>query len=145
MLDQTSFDRAVAGNTLTLTCKDADAFKNGTDIDIKTIKKVEAYRNEYIEKATNIAQEKATEELKKNKNIERVVVEFPFTTNARGHCNVVVDREKTFHVPGEKDENKTITRPNITVSVKDPSSKMSKTKIKELQAKTQAALANLKI
>lgn len=145
MLDQTSFDRAVAGNTLTLTCKDADSFKNGTDIDIKTIKKVEAYRNEYIEKATNIAQEKATEELKKNKNIERVVVEFPFTTNARGHCNVVVDREKTFHVPGEKDENKTITRPNITVSVKDPSSKMSKTKIKELQAKTQAALANLKI
>lgn len=145
MLDQTSFDRAVAGNTLTLTCKDADAFKNGTDIDIKTIKKVEAYRNEYIEKATNIAQEKATEELKKNNNIERVVVEFPFTTNARGHCNVVVDREKTFHVPGEKDENKTITRPNITVSVKDPSSKMSKTKIKELQAKTQAALANLKI
>lgn len=130
MFDKSKLKKEVLDKQVVYTYEDKDVYKNSTEITAKTLKAVEDYRNEYLEKATDFAKEEAESEMKKNKKIEKAVFNFPFSTSARGELTVNVDRSKTY--PGMNGSEPT-TKSKITVVVKDPYNKVSKKHIKSLE------------
>jgi hypothetical protein len=130
MFDKSKLTKEVLDKQIVYTYEDKDVFKNGTDISAKTLKAVEDYRNEYLEKATDFAKVEAEAEMKKNKKIEKAVFNFPFSTSARGELNINIDRSKTY--PGMNGGDP-VTKSKITVVVKDPYNKVSKKYIKDLE------------
>lgn len=130
MFDKSKLTKEVLDKQVVYTYEDKDVFKNGTEITAKTLKAVEDYRNEYLEKATDFAKAEAESEMKKNKKIEKAVFNFPFSTSARGELNINVDRSKTY--PGMNGSDP-VTKSKITVVVKDPYNKVSKKHIRELE------------
>lgn len=136
MFDKSKFKREKTGNQVVFTYEESDAFTKGGDIDVKTLKAVEDYRSKYLKHATEIASELAKETMQKDKKIENVIVEVPFSTNERGGATIKVDRSKTFAVRDYTDGKKTgeVTKSVISVAVKDPYAKVSKKYIKTLAA-----------
>lgn len=130
MFDKSKLQKEVLDKQVVYTYEDKDVFKNGTDITAKTLKAVEDYRNEYLEKATDFAKAEAESEMKKNKKIEKAVFNFPFSTSARGELNINIDRSKTY--PG-MNGSEPVTKSKITVVVKDPYNKVSKKHVKDLE------------
>ena len=130
MFDKSKLTKEVLDKQIVYTYEDKDVFKNGTDISAKTLKAVEDYRNEYLEKATDFAKVEAEAEMQKNKKIEKAVFNFPFSTSARGELNINIDRSKTY--PGMNGGDP-VTKSKITVVVKDPYNKVSKKYIKDLE------------
>lgn len=135
------FETQVAGKTATMVYKDEDAYKHNTDIPFTQLKASDSYRNEYIEKATEEATKVAKKELEKNKSLDNVTVEFPFSTSKRGNVTVNVERSHTYHIPNpEPGKPDSVTKSVVKVAVKDPANKMSKSKVKELEEDLTKAL-----
>lgn len=137
MFDKSKLTKEVLDKQVVYTYEDKDAFKNGTDITAKTLKAVEDYRNEYLEKATDFAKAEAESEMKKNKKIEKAVFNFPFTTSAHGKLNINIDRSKTY--PGMNGSDP-VTKSKITVVVKDPYNKISKKHVRDLEGELTKTL-----
>lgn len=130
MFEKSKFQEEQLNNELVLTYEDKNAFTAGTDIPTKTLKAVEDYRNDYIEKAIETAAQIGKEKLKKNNKIERVLFKLPYTTSARGFIDIGVDRSKTFHGVNGKPS---VTKSKLTVVVKDPVNKASKKRIRDFE------------
>lgn len=130
MFDKSKLKKEILDKQLVYTYEDDDAYKKGSEISAKTLKAVEDYRNEYLEKAVDLVAAEAEKEMKKNSSIEKVVAQFPFTTSQRGVLNINVDRSKTFQGVGDAEP---VTKSKISVFVKDPFNKVSKKHIRELE------------
>ena len=71
-----------------------------------------------------------------NKNVNKVIVEFPYTTSARGGVDVTVHRSKTY--PG-MNGGPEVTKSAISVAVTDPYTKIKAT-VKSLEQDLTKAL-----
>lgn len=135
MFDKSKFKSTKVDGVVTLTYEDKDAFKAGTEISADTLKEVHNYHKTYTAEAASMATELGKETMKKDKTINKVVVEFPYTVASNGKLTVGVHREKeyvnAFTKTGEKE---IIKRPAVTVVAKDPSSKLTNSLVKKLVA-----------
>lgn len=102
---------------------DTTAFTKGTDIPLKTLQEVEKYRGGYTEDATTCATELAEKVFSKEKDLEKITVQFPYSTYQRGHVDVATDRTTKSTVPGKPDK---IAKVGVKVKVVDPFAKVSK-------------------
>ena len=135
------FESSTVQGSATLIYKDEDAYKKGTEIPFTQLKAVDGYRADFIEAATEEATKVAEKELKNDKSLNDVTVEFPFSTSKRGKVAVKVERSHTFKIPNaEPGKPDSVTKSTVTVAVKDPANKMSKTRIKELEEGLTSAL-----
>lgn len=133
MFDKTKFKSTKVDGVVTLTYEDKDAFKSGTEIPVDTLKEVHAYHKSYTAEAATMAAELGKDTMKKDKSIDKVVVEFPYTIAHNGELTVSVHREKEYKNRFTKDgEVEIIKQPAITVVAKDPAGKLSKPLVKKL-------------
>lgn len=131
MFDKKLFKAEKVDNTLSLSYEDENAFKKGTDIPTKTLEDVYKYTNKYIEEATSLAAEVAKDNMKKDKDVDKVIVKFPYSVSKRGFVDVVVHKEREYRntITGN---GEIIRKPSISVNVKDPATKVTKPKITAL-------------
>lgn len=115
----------------TVTYSDDKAFMDGTEIANKDVKAVFDYANDYIEAGTNAAATKAETIMTEDTDINSVNVMLPYGVSKRGEIAVKAKREHTY--PG-MNGRPDVTKSTLTVAVKDPLTKMSKTKLKALEA-----------
>lgn len=119
---------------------DAKAYTEGTDISLKTLQEVEKYRGQYTEDAVTCSAELADKIFSKEKDLEKITVQFPFSTYQRGHIDVEIDRTTKATVPG-KDEK--IPKVGIRTKVVDPFAKPSKDNVvKVCEAKLNKYILN---
>lgn len=130
--DKSKFDKTEVNGIMTYTYKDENAYTSSGDITLKTLKQVDDHRSAYLEDATKIASEIAEHDMDKNKKINKVIFEFPFSTSKRGNVNITVDRSKTFASVNGGDP---VTKSKITVAVTDPYNKVSKSRLKDIEAR----------
>ena len=134
MFDKSNFKSTKVDGVLSVVYDDKDAYKNGTDIPLKTLKEVAEYNSKYTYEATSAAVDYAKDQMKKDKDITKVNVQYPFATHAKSGVTVVIDREKTFHNPQNGED---IT----SVKVKDVSVNISKPKISGMVTELAKALS----
>lgn len=137
MFDKTQFEKTVENNVAMLKYTDKDAFLKNTDIPEKTFKDVHDYKQEYLTEATKTIAQEAEDIMKKDKNITKVIGEVPFSHLERGNATITVDREKTFtdRFSNEGGEPTEIKKSTVSLLVKDPAHKVTKSVISELQNK----------
>lgn len=137
LFEKSKFESTEVNDIVNLTYSDEDAFKNGTDIPMKVMKEVDAYRAKYLEEATELASAEAKAIMQKNSKINKVVVSFPYTTSKRGKYDITVDRSKTY--PGVNGSDP-VTKSKITGVVTDPINKISKPFVRGLEAELTKVL-----
>lgn len=140
MFDKSKFESTKVDKVLNLTYEDRDAFTKGSGIPAKTMKEVYDYQHKYIEEATAMAAEVAKANLKKDKSIEKVVVNYPYSTKKDGKVDVTVFREREFRNNFGDKKGEIIRKPSISVAVDDPLTNVSKKKIHDLVDDLIAAL-----
>jgi len=129
-LDKKDFKVEKSGNVATVTCTNEDAFYEGTDISKKDIKAVFDHSHQYIEECANAAAEQATAIMAKDKKVNEVTFSMPYGVSKRGEVSIKTRRSVTYPgINGSAD----VTRSDLRVVVKDPLTKMSKTKLRTLQ------------
>lgn len=137
IFDEGKFKTTINNGVATIAYDDADAFKNGTDISFAEMKRTFNYAGEYIAEATTTSAAQAEKVMKKDKSVDKVVIELPYGVSKRGSLAVTANREKTFKgMNGGAD----VTKSTIAVVVKDAATKMSRTKIKDLEKTMTATL-----
>ena len=123
----------------TVTYNDENAFYEdyvGTKAEVK---KVFSHAHRYIEDATSAAAEQATKIMKSDKDIDKVLVEYPYGVSKRGGITVTAKRSQTFRSPADGSE---IVKSTIAVAVKDPLTKAAKSKVSALsKAMTESLLS----
>jgi len=130
-LSKDNFKVEKSGSVATVTCEDDNAFFD-TDLTKKQIKDVFDHAHGYIEKAANVAADMATDIMKKDKKVNEVSFALPYGVSKRGGLNIQARRSTTFRGVGDRPD---VTRSDLRVAVKDPMSKVSKTKLKAMQAR----------
>ena len=132
------FDRSEVNGVVTLTYTDREVYGAGCELDKDVIKKLQDYDASYLSTATELAATKAEELMKKEKGVNKVIVDFPFTTNKKsGQAVVTSTRSKDVRVPAS---DRVITRSDVSLSVKDPYNKVTSSLIDTLQDKMTATL-----
>lgn len=141
IFDKSKFEQTEVDGVVNLSYTDEDAYKHGskefTTLSFTDLKNADNYRNKYIEEATELAAQEGKRIMEKNKKVDKVIVTVPFSTSKRGSIDISVDRSKTFQ--GMKGGDP-VTKSKITTVVHDPISKVSKSKIKELESELTAVL-----
>lgn len=130
------FTQTEVDGVVTLKYDDAAAFKNGTDIDAATLKAVATYGQQYVKATTTLAANEAQKLMEGNKDVSKVIVQFPYTVSSNGNLDVTVNRSKTY--PGMNGAPD-VTKSTINVAVKDPYAKIKST-VKDLEKELTAAL-----
>lgn len=128
--DKDKLEESRQGNITTVSYNDKGAFMEGCEVSKKDVIEVFKHSNNYIVDATDFAAGLATEKFKEDKDLERVLIDFPYGPTGSGEVAIAIDREKTFRIPGSND---TLTRPNIGVKVSHNQLKVGKSHIKSLQ------------
>lgn len=138
MFDKNKFESTTVDGVVTLKYDDEKAFMSGDDtVTGADLKRVAEYTAKYIEEGTNVASAEAKAIMEKDDKVNKVIVNYPFSTSKRGALDVAVDRSKTFRgMNGSED----VTKSTVRVTAADPVMKMSKTKIKDLEKDLTAAL-----
>lgn len=137
--DKSKLASSKVGNIVTLNYTDADVFESGTEISAKNIKEVEDYRKEYIDKAAEFASKYAKDLMVKDKGVDKVVFNMPFSTSKKGTLDISINRSKTFKNIKDK-SGPDIVKSKIIIAVKDPFSKGTEKTIKALEAELTSAL-----
>lgn len=137
LFDKSKFEKSEVNDIVNLSYGDEDAFKNGTDIPFKVLKEADTYRAQYLEEATELAAKEAKSIMEKNSKINKVVVSFPYSTSKRGSYDVTVDRSKTY---GGMNGADPVTKSKITGVVTDPINKVSKSRVREIEAELTKVL-----
>lgn len=130
MFDKSKLESVVVDGALSLTYKDADAYKNGTEIPFSTLKEVEEYQHQYVDKATEFIVAEAKAAMEKDSSIHKVIATMPYSSSKRGSASIIVDRSKTF--PGINGTDP-VTKSKITVKVNAPQFKISGSKIRDME------------
>lgn len=139
MFDKKLFKSTKVDGVLSVKYDDKEAYGKGTDIPLETLEQVSEYNSKYALEATEAAVAYSKSQLKKDEEVNKVIVEFPYSTSEKGELTVTVDREKTFRNPQK--EGETITRPAIAVKVKEPAVILSKSKIASMVDDLSEALS----
>lgn len=132
------FKTEVSGANTSIEYNDDGAFYNGTELSKKQIKDVFDHTENYIAEATKAGASKATDIFKNDDSVETVKVKFPFTPSKRGH--IVLNIDKAFTKTNNFSKEKT-TSPYIKVEIKNPFSKISRERVKELEGELAKAIA----
>jgi len=135
--DTSKFEVNKNGNVATVTYNDENAFYEGYDGTKAEVKKVFSHAQEYIDSATATAADQATSIMEKDTDIEKVLVDYPYGVSKRGNVTITSKRSQTFRSPADGSE---IVKSTIGVAVKDPLTKVSKSKISELSKSMTATL-----
>jgi len=130
-LSKKDFKTEKDGAVATVSCTNENAFFDG-DVPKKDIERVFKHSQQYVEKCTNIAADIAAGIMSKDKKIHEVMLSMPYGISKRSAVNLKAKRTVTF--PG-MNGHPDVTRSDLRVVVKDVHASMSKTKLKELQAK----------
>jgi len=125
------YETNTAEGVATVSYTDKEVFNTGTDIEKSVLKDVFKHSGEFISATTDEAAKIATNTFNKDKEVDKVIIDFPYGPTGSGSVTAAVTREKTFRVPGT---DKSISRPDIQLSVKHSMLKASKSHIKALQA-----------
>jgi len=136
-IDAGKFEVSKTEGIATVKYNDENAFYEGTELSKKVIKEVFDHAHSYIEEATKAAAEQSTKIMSEDKDIDKVVVEYPYGVSKRGQVNVVAKRSQTFKSPADGTE---VTKSTLGVTVKDPLTKVSKSKIQDLTKEMTATL-----
>lgn len=132
MFDSKAFkDEVQEGGELVIRYQNENAYFEGSDLPKKTLKDVADYNAKYLEEFANASTKIAEARMEKDSSINKVIVEAPFSVSKRGSVTNKVNREQEFHIPNSNGE--TMKKSTVTLIVKDPSLKVSKSKIKELE------------
>ena len=132
------FKTEVNGTVATVTYEDDNAFFENTDITKKQFKDVFDHTEAYVEAAAKAGAAEAKSVFKDNGDVETVKVKFPYTPSKRGHVLLNVEKAVTKTNNFTKE---TTTSPYIKVEVKDPFSRMTRDRVKELEVDLANAIA----
>jgi len=135
-LSKDDFKIEKVGNTATCVCTNEEAFYEG-DLTKKQIKEVFDHSQSYLNKCAEVTAEVATSIMGKDKAIDNVLFNLPYGVSKRGCVDVKTRRTVTFPGIGT---NPDVTRSDLRMVVKDPLTKVGKTKLKDLQANMTAEL-----
>jgi len=135
-LDKNKIEVVKAGNTATVTYTDENAFYEG-DITKAELKRAFDHSSEYITECATLAADVSTDIMKSDKKIDNVVVKCPYGVSKRGSFEAKARRSVTFRGIGDHPD---VTRSDLKVVVTDPLTKVSKSKLKDMQAKMTSAL-----
>lgn len=135
--DDNNYEVTKNGTVAVVKYNDEKAFYVDTELTQKTIREVFNHASNYINEATTAAAEQAESIMKEDKAIDKVVVEYPYGVSKSGNVTVSANRSQTFKIPGKDEE---ITKSTIAVSIKDPLTKVSKSKINKLKAQLTESL-----
>lgn len=137
------YEVEVVNGTAKVNYTDRNAFvENATAAGITQdeIKKVDHFKEGYLKAAAKAGAEKSESIMKEDESINKVIVNFPYSTSAKGNVDIVGNRSvtNTYDIPGVgKGES---TKSTIRVNVTDPALKVSKGYIKSLEAAMTASL-----
>lgn len=140
IFDKSNFEVSTENGVSTFNFKDKDAYKNGTDIPFKVLKQVGDYNAEYVREATELSFELSKEHGKKNKNVDKMIFNYPYSSSGRGNIAIEVLRNKEVRLPST---GELVTRSDMKVIVKDPNSKFPKATLKDLNKQLTEVLCNL--
>ena len=129
--DKSKFEVSKSEGVATVTYTGEKVFMEGTDIPATEVKAVFKYAEEFIEAGTVAATAQATAIMDKDSKIDVVNVELPYGISKRGAVNLKAKRSHTYPGIGDRPD---VTKSTLSVAVKDPATKMSKTKVKALEA-----------
>lgn len=117
VFDSKKLEHKVKDGVLTLKYSDRDAFVNNSEIKKATFQEVERYKKDYCAAATEFSKEEALKALKKDKSIDTVKVDLPWTPNSYGKVLTTVKRKEHFRgMNGSPD----VTKSTVRVKIKDP-------------------------
>lgn len=135
IFDEKKFTATSNNGVATVSYEDEAAFKNGTDIPYAEMKRTFDYAGQYIEEATTTSAKYAENLMKKDKSVDKVIVELPYGMSKRGSVAVTANREKTFPGMKLKDGQKRpdVTKSTIGVIVRDAAIELSRPKIKDME------------
>jgi len=136
IFDQSKFETNVTNGIATVAYSDKDAFKNGTDIPLAEMKRTFDYAQTYLEEAATESAGVATKIMEDDKSVDKVIIEYPYGISKRGNVTVTAKREQTFKSPA--DPTVEVVKSTLAMAVKDPLTKVSKSKIQDL-TKTMTA------
>jgi len=132
MLHTDKFKVTKAGNVATVEYEDENAFYN-TELSKKQIHEVFDHAQKYVDSCAESASEMATDIMSKDDKIDQVNFTMPYGTSKRGQVDIKTKRKVTF--PSMVKGNDDIVRSDMRVVVKDPQSKVKKSRLKEMQHK----------
>jgi len=123
---------------VTLSYDDKNVFNGDTDLTKDTLTKVFKHTSKFITDATDEAVSKATNILKADKEVNKVIVDYPYGPTGSGAVKASITREKTFRIPGK--DGATITRPDVQLEVKHTMQSPNESHIKRLQQQMKDVL-----
>jgi len=129
-LEYKNFDVIVENGVATATCNDKEIFSSSTEnISKETLNEVFEYSSNFINSAATVASEIAIDKFNDNKEVSTLDLSVPYGPKGNGSVNVRVKREEEFRIPGS---DKTVKRPDIRISVKEPNKNHKKKHINSL-------------
>jgi len=131
------FNKEVNEGIATLVAKDQNMFMADTEISKQTFKDVAEHNAKYIETVMTAASNEATTIMAKDKSIDKVLVQAPYTVSKRGSLDVELKRSHTY--PGMNGAP-AVTKSTMKVKVTDPYSKPVKSALKGLESEMTKAL-----
>jgi len=135
IFDEKEFSVEKNNGVATISYKDEDAFKNGTEIPFAEMKRTFSYAHDYQEEGMLDVAKQAEEIMSKDKSIEKVVGELPYGVSKRGSMAISVNRKRTY--PGMVRDGVKLpdtVKSTVNVIVQDAATKISRTKIKEAES-----------
>jgi len=131
------FNTEVNEGVATLVAKDENLYLADTDISKQTFKDVADHNAKYIETVMTAAKESATALMEKDKSVDKVFVQTPYTVSKRGALDVEIKRSHTY--PGMNGAP-AVTKSTMKVKVTDPFAKPVKSTLKGLESEMTKAL-----
>lgn len=137
IFDKSNFEVTTENGLSVFAYKDKDVYTKNSPVPQKVLKEVAKYNETYANEAAELAISIAKDHMKKNSNVEKTIVEVPYSPSARGNIITTIDRSKEVRLPntGEVEQ-----RSAIKVIVKDPAVKISKSKIREASKELTSVL-----
>ena len=139
------FSQDIVGDVVALKAKDDNLFVDQAKeagIDTKTLKLVEGFRKEYLDKCVATAKAAGQKALEENKDAASVTVELPYTTSSNNDVTINITREKTYRgMNGSPD----VTKAAMAAIVTDSYNKPTKSYMKEAEASMTLALLGIEL
>ena len=132
-----NYEVSVANGVATISYAEDGIFTQGCDVSKADMKKVFDHASDYIASASEAAAVKATDVMKDDKSVDKVVFAYPYGMSKRGEVSILANRSQTFR---NIKDGSDIVKSTLRVAVKDPLTKASKSAVKALEATMTATL-----
>jgi len=95
-IDKSKFEVSKVDGVATISCKDDNAFYEGTDLSKAVIKQVFDHASEYIEEVVTTVADVAQDIMTKDNEINNVIGTAPYGVSKRGEVGIKIKREHTY-------------------------------------------------